>query len=96
MRYCSEDAPRTGERNVNLNKNTSENAASNKTLVLDAMYDKFINIIKLTIEEHAPTKIASQKRQKLLERFWITWGLLDSIKRKQKMFRLIFCLKMKT
>ena len=26
MRYCSEDAPRTGERNVNLNKNTSENA----------------------------------------------------------------------
>ena len=30
MRYCSEDAPRTGERNVNLNKNTSENAVSNK------------------------------------------------------------------
>ena len=90
MRYCSEDASRTGERNANLNKNTSENAALNKTLVLDAMYDKFINIIKLTMEKHAPMKIALQKRQKLLERLWITRGLLDSIKRKQKMFRLIF------
>ena len=31
MRYCSEDAPRTGERNVNFNKTTSENAVLNKT-----------------------------------------------------------------
>ena len=31
MRYCSEEATRTGKRNVNLNKsNTSENIASNK------------------------------------------------------------------
>ena len=30
MRYCSEDAPQTGKRNVNLNKNTSQNAALNK------------------------------------------------------------------
>ena len=30
MRYCSEDAPRTEERSVNLNKNTSENAALNE------------------------------------------------------------------
>ena len=29
MRYCSDDAPRTGEQNVNLNKNTSENIAFN-------------------------------------------------------------------
>ena len=29
MRYSSEDAPRTGERNVNLNKNTSENITLN-------------------------------------------------------------------
>ena len=32
MRYCSEDALRTGGRTVNLNKNTSENAALNKKL----------------------------------------------------------------
>ena len=30
MRYCSEDAPRTGERNVNFNKTTLENAVLNK------------------------------------------------------------------
>ena len=35
MRYCSDEAPRTGERNVNLNKNnTSENVASNYWLWL--------------------------------------------------------------
>ena len=31
MRYCSEDAPRTGKRNVNCNKKTtSENVVLNK------------------------------------------------------------------
>ena len=34
MRYPSEDAPRTGERNVKLNKNTSENDATNKIVPL--------------------------------------------------------------
>ena len=31
MHYCSGNAPWPGNRNVNLNKNTSENVASNKT-----------------------------------------------------------------
>ena len=35
MRYCSEDAPRTAERKIHLNKNTSENVASNKTFHYD-------------------------------------------------------------
>ena len=60
------------------------------TLVLDAMYDKFTNIIKPTVNEHAPIKIASWKRQKLLERPWITRGPLVSIKRKQKMYKTHF------
>ena len=42
MRYFSEDAPRTGERNVNLNKNTSENAALNKMFHLDGRTPSFI------------------------------------------------------
>ena len=63
------------------------------TLVLDTMYDKFINIIKQAIDEHAPMKIASRKRQKLLERPWITRGLLVSIKRKQKMYKTHFLSK---
>ena len=63
------------------------------TLVLDTMYDKFINIIKQAIDEHAPMKIASRKRQKLLERPWITRGILVSIKRKQKMYKTHFLSK---
>ena len=38
-------------------------------------------------------KIASRKRQKLLERPWITRGLLVSIKRKQKMYKTYFLSK---
>ena len=34
MRYCYDDVPRTGELKVNLNKNTSENAASIKFVLL--------------------------------------------------------------
>ena len=42
MRYCSEHAPRTGEWNVNLNKNTSENAALNKMFHPDERAPSFI------------------------------------------------------
>ena len=65
----------------------------NAPLVLDTIYDKFINIIKQTINEHAPMKIASRKRQKLVERPWITRGLLVPIKRKQKMYKTHFLSK---
>ena len=42
MRYCFDDAPRTGKRNVNLNKNTSENVASNKMFHPDERTPRFI------------------------------------------------------
>ena len=42
MCYCFEDAPQTGERNVNLNKNTSENAAVNKMFHRDEQAHSFI------------------------------------------------------
>ena len=36
MRYCSDDAPRTGERNVYLNENnTSENVALSEMCLPD-------------------------------------------------------------
>ena len=47
MRYCSEDAPRTGERNVNFNKTTSENAVLNKMCKPDKRAPSFIFINKL-------------------------------------------------
>ena len=67
--------------------------STDSILILDTTYDKFINIIKQTIDEHAPMKIASRKQQKLLERPWITRGLLGSIKRKQKMYKTHFLSK---
>ena len=39
---CSEDAPRTGGRNFNLNKSTLENAALNKMFHLDERAPSFI------------------------------------------------------
>ena len=42
MRYCSDDVPRTGERNVNLDKNTSENAALKKVFRSDEQVPSFI------------------------------------------------------
>ena len=44
MRYCSEDAPRNGKRNVNFNKNTSENAVLNKMCKPDERAPSFIFI----------------------------------------------------
>ena len=45
---------------------------------------------------YAPMQIASRKRQKLLERPWITRELLVSIKRKQKMYKTHFLTKDET
>ena len=42
MFYCSDDAPRTWERNVNLNKNTSENVALNKMFHPDERVLNFV------------------------------------------------------
>ena len=43
MRYCSEDAPRTGERNVNCNKKTtSQNVVLNKMFHPDEPAPSFI------------------------------------------------------
>ena len=57
MRYCSEDAPRTGERNVNLNKTTSENAALIKMFHPDERAPSFIfnQISFLATEKHLST-----------------------------------------
>ena len=66
--------------NEKLIESVENGLSTANTLVLDAMYDKFINIIKQTIDEHVPMQIASRKRKKLIERLWITKGLLVSIK----------------
>ena len=42
---------------------------------LSAAFDKFIEIIKLTINAHPPLKIASRKQRKLLSKPWLTKGI---------------------
>ena len=40
--------------------------------------------------KHVPKKLASRKKQKLLDKPWITSGILKSIKKKQKMYHTHF------
>ena len=62
MRYCSDDATRTEERNVNLNKNTSENAALNKIFHSDerapSVISKnlFVLMLKPSNDRHGKTE----------------------------------------
>ena len=49
---------------------------------LSAAFDKFIEIIKSTINAHAPLKIASRKQRKLLSKPWLTKGIQISIRNK--------------
>ena len=50
---------------------------------LSAAFDKFIEIIKSTINAHASLKIASSKQHKLLSKPWLTKGIQISIRNKK-------------
>ena len=65
MHYCSDDAPWTGERNVDLNKNASENVASNKMLHLNERALSFI--FKQIEENHGKTVL--QESRKLVSQY---------------------------
>ena len=65
MRYCSEDAPRTEERNVNFNKTTSENAVLNKMCKPDERAPSFI--FKQIEENHGRTVL--QESRKLVRQY---------------------------
>ena len=45
------------------------------------------------IDKHAPVKLASQSKQRQLNKPWLTKGILKSVKRKQKMYRTHFLSK---
>ena len=60
MRYCSDDALRTGKQIVNLNKNnTSENVASNENTII-------IIIIELVLLRHNFSAVSSKYSSVLL------------------------------
>ena len=49
------------------------------------LFQKFLNIIKESLQKHAPFKKASHKQQKLRKKPWITRGILKSINHKNKL-----------
>ena len=57
---------------------------------LSAAFDKFIEIIKSTINAHAPLKIASRKQRKLISKPWLTKGIQISIHNKKKLHQSFY------
>ena len=52
-----------------------------------------INTLNKIVDKHAPIKLASQSKQRQLNKPWLTKGILKSVKRKQKMYRTHFLSK---
>lgn len=46
-----------------------------------------INILTEIVDKHAPIRLASQCKQKQLNKPWLTKAIFKSVKRKQKMYR---------
>ena len=49
-------------------------------------FQNFIELVSTTINTHAPLIKASRKKHKLMNKPWITKGILVSIRRKQKLY----------
>ena len=52
-----------------------------------------INTPNKMVDKHAPIKLASQSKQRQLNKPWLTKGILKSVKRKQQMYRTHFLSK---
>ena len=53
---------------------------------VDKLFSNFIKLVSATINKHAPLTKASRKKRKLMNKPWITKGILVSIRRKQKLY----------
>ena len=54
------------------------------------LFNSFVHIISHSIDTHAPLRPISRRMKKLLQKPWITKGLLTSIKKKRRMFKSHF------
>jgi len=54
------------------------------------IFENFTNLITKVIDVHAPLKKYSRKQRKLLNKPWITKGILVSIRKKRIMFKSCF------
>ena len=60
---------------------------------LNEKVQEAINTLNKIVDKHAPIKLASQSKQRQLNKPWLTKGILKSVKRKQKMYRTHFLSK---
>ena len=54
------------------------------------LFNNFVLIISRSIDTHAPLRPILRRMRKLLQKPWITKGLLTSIKKKRRMFKSHF------
>ena len=54
------------------------------------LFNSFVHIISRSIDTHAPLRPISRRMRKLLQKPWITKGLLSLIKKKRQMFKSHF------
>ena len=57
---------------------------------LNEKVQEAINTLNKIVDKYAPLKLASQSKQRQLNKPWLTKGILKSVKRKQKMYRTHF------
>ena len=60
---------------------------------LNEKVQEAINTLNKIVDKHAPIKLASQSKQRQLNKPWLTKGILKSVNRKQKMYRTYFLSK---
>ena len=53
---------------------------------VDTCFSKFIDVVKENIDKHPPLKKATLKKRKLINKPWVTKGILISIKKIQKLY----------
>ena len=53
---------------------------------IEKSFSNFIELVTATINTHVPLIKASRKKRKLMNKPWITKGILVSIRRKQKLY----------
>ena len=56
----------------------------------DQVFSNFMEVIKITINRHAPLRKLTRRQKRLNKKPWITNRILISIKKKQKLYRTHF------
>ena len=86
-KFCSELFCKDLQTDLN-NYFSHQPTLSNKNF--NKLFNNFVYIISHTIDTHAPLRPISRRMRKLLQKPWITKGLLTLIKKKRQMCNSFF------